>query len=187
MARNRVDTSKILKSIEQLKRTTTELETKTKGANATLSVTLSASKIDTSLLKTFIDRFPKEARRAHEFAINIVASSLLDAFDEAMNSDVWQWTGGPLRDIVDTGSLRDSGRVVVTSDTISIFYDQEYAAMIYYGGMIHPFGNESAVFYIPGRPWIEAVLLGNGPVERFNFDGVYEEAFSSQLSKLLDL
>ena len=36
----------------------------------------------------------------------------------------------------------------------------DYAAIVYYGGYIHPYGNPDVKIFMPARPWIKHVLIG---------------------------
>lgn len=114
-----------------------------------------------------IKKFPYEARKAYKLALEVTANDLAASLDEAMESNVWQWNDGN-RDIIDTGSLRDSQTVEVDEDGIIIRYREEYAAIVHYGGYIESGFNPAVLIYYPPRPWVEAVLTGNGPVEKFD-------------------
>ena len=126
----------------------------------------------------------KEVRKAHTYGIRAVRDELEKALDDAMENPVWNWIDDT-RDIVDRGTLKRSRKVVVDSDNdIYIFYGTEYAAMVHYGGYVNVFGDSSVTYYYPGRPWVEAVLEGNGPVQRFEYEAVYEKAFFEYMSKV---
>ena len=64
--------------------------------------------------------------------MKIISNDLHATLDDAMEANV----GADMRDIIDTGNLRDSGRVTVDGDDIVIKYDEEYAAIVHYGGYI---------------------------------------------------
>lgn len=121
--------------------------------------------------------FPEsDIKERYMNAINKVADKLSLELDNAISSSVWSWSGGT-RDIVDTGALKASKDVRVVDDDIKISYGEPYAALMHYGGYIRPYGNQNAQkVYIPGRPWIGALLKGNGPIPRFDFDSVFSEA-----------
>jgi len=142
-------------------------------------------------LKTITKKFPKEAEAAHYETLQIVAEELELALGIAMESKVWGWTYGD-GDIIQSGRLRDSVRVEVEVGQINIMYSAEnpedgydYAGIVYYGGYIHPYGNPYVSVYMPGRPWIKGVLLGGGPVEKFDFTGTYKKYFETFLKKKL--
>lgn len=93
------------------------------------------------------------------------------ALDAALRAPVWTWNGGA-RDIFDTGELARSGSVTAGPDGIIVSYSAPYANLVHNGGYIRPYGNKSArPVYLPGRPWIDSVLYGGGPVPQFDFDG----------------
>lgn len=105
------------------------------------------------------------------------AAELGDQLDAAIKADVWQ--GG---DLYDTGELLSSGRVVLTDNGFSVVYDAPYAMLLHYGGYIHPYGNENARVYLPPRPWVEAVLTGNGPIDQIQWERYYIEAISAEFA-----
>lgn len=110
-------------------------------------------------------------RVASEFKQSL-AIELETALDNAMESTVWG--GSQDGNIVDTGNLRDSLQISVTSNGVMIDYTAEYAALIHYGGYIVPYGNSSATrVYIEGRPWIDSVLYGTGPIPGYNFEELF--------------
>lgn len=104
--------------------------------------------------------------------IQRIAVDLASKLDAAMASSVW----GELGDIIDTGDLRDSLQVVIEGDSVQISYDSPYANLIHYGGYIAPYGNTSIdKVYIPGRPWVEAVLTGDGPVDSIDVQEIFDK------------
>lgn len=117
--------------------------------------------------------FGRDLNSAVKTANQLIASKLGAALDEAMASSAW----GTGKDIIDTGKLRDSLVITTTSGGISIKYTAPYAAIVHYGGYIVPYGNPSlSKIYIPGRPWVDSVMKGGGPVAAFDFESVYREA-----------
>lgn len=135
---------------------------------------------------SFFDEYPKAALKAHDLTMARLAIDLKAALDEAMNAMVWDWNG-ETRDIVDTGALRDSGKVIYdrSKKTLSINYDEEYAAIVHFGGVITSGLNPDVAIVYPARPWITAVLEGGYSVERFNFELVYSNYFIDYLAKEL--
>jgi len=119
------------------------------------------------------DKFNRAINRA---SLRIV-QDLKNALDAAMSSEAW--SGG---DLIDTGALMDSGSVSVNERGVTISYDAPYAALIHYGGYIHPYGNVNLRVYLPPRPWIESVLFGGGPVAQFDFVTYYTEEISKEFS-----
>ena len=109
--------------------------------------------------------------------MNDLASELKSALTKALMSPVWAWEGGS-RDIFDTGRLAGSGQVLVVSGGLNVVYSAPYAGIVHDGGYIYPYGNTAArPVYLPGRPWIESVMYGKGPVPQFDFDGFFESKF----------
>lgn len=120
--------------------------------------------------------FGRDLNRAVKQANQMIANKLGEALDEAMMSTAW----GSGKDIIDTGKLKDSLVITTTSGGISLNYGAPYAALVHYGGYITPYGNQKLEkIYIPGRPWVDAVLRGGGPVPRFDFEEVYRQAIRS--------
>lgn len=120
--------------------------------------------------------FERDLSKAAKQANQVIANSLGEALDAAMLSSEWAFD----RDIIDTGRLRDSLRITTTPGGIAIDYNVPYAALVHYGGYITPYGNKKLEkVYIPGRPWVESVLRGGGPVPKFDFEGIYRDAIRS--------
>lgn len=134
------------------------------------------SSADFTDYRTLTTKFPDAAKVAHGKALAIVANELYIAFGLAMEAPVWQWDFGD-GDIIDTGDLRDSLNIVVTPEGLQVIYTEEYAAYVYYGAYINPYGNPNVKIYMPPRPWIKAVLMGGGPVEKFDLTGTYRRNF----------
>lgn len=160
-----------------------------KGLNgeiiATFKVYMIVEDVDYSDLQRYINEFPDKAQEAHEWALRLVGKDLEKALKEAIAAPVWDWKGDT-RDIVDTGALKRSMKVIAEGSELRCYSGQDYAALIHYGGYAHPYGNtSSAKMYYPPRPWIEAVVLGGGPVDKFDFAGNYKPRFVRRLRKLL--
>lgn len=129
---------------------------------------------DLSLLEDFNENFSRAIKEAHSKALLLLAEDLELALGIAMEDKVWGWEYGD-GDIYDSGALRDSGRVVVSGDSLQVFYGEEYAGIVHYGGYIFPYGNPNVIIYMPGRPWIQSVILGGGPVPQFDMAGTYSK------------
>ena len=119
-----------------------------------------------------------ELQRIAEQKLASVSGDLAEqielALKEALKSSVWGWHGGS-RDIYDTGALANSGKVIISGNDINVVYTAPYAQIVHNGGYIHPYGNTKIrPVYLPGRPWIQSVLYGNGPVPQFDFEGFFE-------------
>jgi len=122
-----------------------------------------------------------------------IETSLKQALDNAMQSTNWNWprttlrkngsTAGRSRDIIDTGKLQKSGKVVakylVTKTTMEVRYTAPYARLVHEGGYITPYGKEGrTAVYVPGRPWIRSVMVGENGYEKFEVDSVMNAAIS---------
>lgn len=104
--------------------------------------------------------------------------------DQAVEFDGWGWTKGT-RDIVDTGNLKNSASIALTADGIDISYDAPYAGIIHYGGYIQPYGDNSRErVFIPGRPWIESLINGGGPIDPLDYEEAYYGALFENLKQL---
>lgn len=157
-------------------------KTTVKGVGRKRQVRYSASKqisgfdVDIKLTGITAADLLTDLDEATAAATQIVAQRLGEALDQAMSLAVWGWNGG-VRDIVDTGALRDSRQITVTGNRIDITYNLPYAGLVHYGGYILPYGNSNASkVYVPGRPWLESVVLGGGPIPEFDYETIYAEA-----------
>lgn len=115
--------------------------------------------------------------------------------EKALDASVWSWPRQTLRkngslasttrSITDTGALKGNGKVTTkylkTKTIFSVKYTSPYAGLVHNGGYIVPYGDMSRQkVYVPGRPWIEAVLQGNVPgIEYLDTSDLMEEAISS--------
>lgn len=106
-----------------------------------------------------------------EDGVNYGLQSAVQGLEVALSSALqaqWPWIAGT-RDIVDTGELLNSQSVKFNGNEIEISYSAPYAQFVHEGGYMQPYGNPNAeTVYIPGRPWISAVLYGDGPVPKFD-------------------
>lgn len=107
-------------------------------------------------------------------ASNRAAIDLKRALDDALRSGVWS-TGGNDNDLYDSGELMESGVVSVNNNIITVAYSAPYAALIHYGGYINVYGNTGVKVYLPPRKWVEAVMIGGGPVPKFDLKKYYQE------------
>lgn len=149
-----------------------------------LSETWEGGGLPGELKITFVDaNGAAQARAAMEEAIEYAnskaESAVREALDYAVSSSVWGWRNGS-RDIVETGALRDSLRFASSGDGFEFWYDSPYAGLVHYGGYVKPYGNSKIdAVYIPGRPWVDAVMVGGGPVNPVNLDEIYDSAISA--------
>lgn len=126
-------------------------------------------------LKKFPDRQILSAfKEGVNDATRRVVIDLKAALDEAMRSNTWRVPSGT-GDIIDSGALLESGEVRAGPDGVEISYSAPYAALVHYGGYIFPYGNQSTRVYLPPRPWVDAVLRGDGPVKGFDLEKYYRE------------
>ena len=147
-----------------------DLESVDGDLNAELRINSSS---DFTVLKTIANKFPDAANYAHLQTLIALAPEIEEALTDAMNAKVWDWQYGD-GDIVQTGQLRDSVTVLATEQSLLVSYSAmsrgdgaDYAAIVYYGGYIHPYGNPSVQIYMPGRPWIKDVLVSGQRVPKF--------------------
>lgn len=176
------------KTIEDIKSEIKALITKAEGKRFKLEIpTLPGLIFDfkADALEQFIKELPALLKRVHVKTMREIGEMVETALNEAMDSSVWDW-GSDNRDIVDTGKLRDSLTLYVDSDgDIHIMYGEEYAAIVHYGGYFNPYGNPNVTRYYPGRPWVDSVLQGGGPVEQFDLIMHYRDIFTKHLSSEL--
>lgn len=152
------------------------------------------SAADFTALKTITSKFREECNLAHEKTLAALASEIKQALTNAMNTKAYDWDYGD-GDIVQTGALRDSVEVRADHESIIVTYSAsssgdgtDYAAIVYYGGYIHPYGNPNVQIYMPARPWVKHVLVGGYPgVEKFPLTDRYfyyfEKFLIAQLPK----
>lgn len=187
MARN-VQFEAVRKSLKSLSASFEAVD----NANAKVSSRIKID-VDTKVIQRIlkqVEKFPYEARKAFKSTLEIIANDLWATLDQNMETNAWDWKGDK-RDIIDTGALRDSGRVYLEGDDIVITYSEDYAAIVHFGGYVQSGFNPEIQIYYPARPWVEATLLGNGPVPGFDFNTALEENFleflgKSALKSLLD-
>lgn len=115
---------------------------------------------------------------AIEYANEQAEIAVRTALDYAVSAAVWGWRDGT-RDIVDSGALRSSLVFNDTGNGFEFGYTEPYANLVHYGGYVRPYGNSKIdAVYIPGRPWVDAVMIGGGPVDPVDLDRIYDEAIS---------
>ena len=160
------------------------------GLNSEVRLPLPKNEVD--LVITGLDKaqkpfniLQKQIKKAHVKAVRLMADEFSKALDDAMESSVWDWKGDK-RDIIDTGELKNSKKIIVDSDgDIHIFYGTDYAAIVHYGGYFYPYGNQNAKTFYPGRPWVTALIEGGGPVNQFDFGRVYGTFLISELNNII--
>lgn len=175
--------------VKRLIKAVQNLESEEGSVGGTIKI---ASAADFTNLKTFVKKFKEECNLAHEQTLSDLSPEIELALTQAMNAKVYDWAYGD-GDIVDTGQLRDSVDVVSTADSIMINYSAmssgdgtDYAAAVYYGAYIYPYGNPSIRIYMPERPWIKHVLVGGYPgIQKFPLTERYIHHFTKNLKILV--
>lgn len=171
---------KTIKGLKDIERNLSAIS-KIKSANTNIRMSIdfeidNLNELNSAIKK--IEKIPGRVEEAHHKTMAIVAIRLKEALDDAMNSASWQWINDT-RDIVDTGALRDSGRVSYnrSSQQLSITYGLEYAAIVHFGGYVKSGYNPNVQIYYPARPWITAVFQGTNGIPKFPFSRIYKEEF----------
>lgn len=83
-----------------------------------------------------------------EQAFQETAELLGVKFTQTITSNIWNWTDGSTRDIVDTGQLRDSQTLDWQGRHTAIFsWNTSYAAAVHHGAVLRNGGS------MPARPW----------------------------------
>lgn len=124
--------------------------------------------------KPSVAAIARDLQKVNDLTIQYIREELKIALDAAMSANIWE--GG--NDIIDTGELMNSLEVTISDNKVTMTYTAEYAALVHYGGYIIPYGNRAADrVYIPGRPWIEAVIQGYGAGGQIDFSALYNRAF----------
>ena len=135
--------------------------------------------IDTKL-PTGISKRIKEAIRSDlEQNLHAGVPELEEALNFAIESPVWNWNGqetirkdGEIvsnpRNIVDTGALADSLVIESSGLGLVVSYRAPYAAIVHYGGITWNGGQ------IQPRPWVDAVLIGGGPIDQVNWAAILQ-------------
>jgi hypothetical protein len=127
------------------------------------------------------------AEQAAERATEIVMGELFSAFQQSFTANAWSWprdlptrklrgatvgekaasyrrgegiTPPNPRNVIDTGSLRQSGSYRMASRFEANFtWSANYATAVHEGARIYPWGNRRAArVTLPARPWTRAVL-----------------------------
>lgn len=149
--------------IKRMIKTINELEESEGSIRAGIKIKSAA---DFTALKTISTKFKEESNLAHAQTLAALAPEIKQALIDAMNTKVYDWDYGD-GDIVQTGQLRDSVKVIADPESLVVSYSAsssgdgfDYAAIVYYGGYIHPYGNPDVKIFMPARPWIKHVLIG---------------------------
>ncbi|MBE9171554.1 hypothetical protein IQ216_00135 [Cyanobium sp. LEGE 06143] len=97
--------------------------------------------------------FASHFAAAKQRAVNRLAAWLEARFIEEISEPKWKWTDTELRDIIDTGRLRSSLQVNITSEGITFTWPVDYARDVHDGAVLRGSGKR-----LPARPWTEAPL-----------------------------
>jgi phage gpG-like protein len=179
-----------LKNLDRIEKKILKVTGSAAGSNKkSYSIPLPKFKFTSSGFKdilSFFKEFPKASRKAHTQTMQILAIELKDALDAAMDADSWDWINDT-RDIVDTGALKNSGKVqyLAGEETLNISYDEEYAAIVHFGGVIQSGWNPDVRIIYPARPWITATLEGGYAIPKFEFEKRYLDLFLDILAREL--
>jgi len=116
-------------------------------------------------------RLEKIADEAQKKAAAETYKSLNQAFQRAITAKKWSWPISPSpRDIVDTGSLRQSNTYTVSGNKAVFKWSKEYASIVHNGAI-------SGRRNYPARPWTEAVLHGEYGIKQYDIAGRYKQLF----------
>lgn len=163
----------LAKIIRELSKAQSELEdlddTFTYGGDVQLPQ-LKVRVKDDSALKEIANKL----KQVNELAVELMREEIEKALNEIMSSNVWP-SGS---DLIDTGELMNSLQVTVNGDTVRMSYTADYASLVHYGGYIQPYGNSKVEkVYIPGRPWVQAVVDGTAGTAPIDLSAIYNRAF----------
>jgi len=115
-----------------------------------------------------IERLADEAQKK---AAAETYKSLNQAFQRAITAKKWSWPLSPSpRDIVDTGSLRQSNSYTVSGNKATFKWGKDYASFVHNGAIK---GRKN----YPARPWTEAVLYGEYGIKQYDIAGRYKQLF----------
>ena len=150
------------------------------GTKTSIQMPKVEGKADTAKMKAAVNKaLVKGAQKGATY----VEKSLRVALDKSISSQ-WSWTNGS-RDIIDTGTLKGALKIntkfAQTKVTFEVQYNTPYAAFVHYGGVIKPYGNQSAAdVVIPARPWVQAVLEGSHGQEKFDMRTPFDKGIGEQ-------
>lgn len=156
------------------------------------------AKIDAKATKAQAKALRNNIIQAHQAGMANVERMLGPALDAALDNSNWTWPravtwrdgtqrGAP-RSITNTGALKASRKTIVnflqTKAKLQITYSAPHANLVYYGGVIQPYGNQNAPsVLIPGRPWVEAILNGSHGQPKFDMAKAYDVGFKQAFNK----
>lgn len=93
-------------------------------------------------------------------------------FQKAITAKRWPWPNPPSpRDIVDTGSLRQSNTFSVAGTSAVFRWTKDYASFVHEGGI------DGGRQNFPPRPWTDAVLYGENGFQKYDVAGEFKAAW----------
>lgn len=118
---------------------------------------------------TWNNRVAAAANEASTEAAKDTFTLLNAEFQKAITASKWAWPIAPSpRDIVDTGSLRQSN-VFAVSGMVGVFrWTKDYASFVHEGAI-------SGRKNYPARPWTDAVLDGTYGFKKFETARTYKQ------------
>lgn len=100
------------------------------------------------LIDDIVDNLIIDFKKASREANKVVARQIKIILNEKIDEKITK-----------TGKLKRSLSVTSDAKGIRISYKAEYAAFVYFGGYIQPYGNPNAnKVYVQGQPWIAEAL-----------------------------
>lgn len=164
----------LTKIIDQIIKSQEEVQ-KLDGQTDVLSSEFPVPRFDIKVTKvTSQADFARIMDKVNDLAIQYIRDDIKTALDAAMAANIW----GDGEDIIDTGELMDSLQITISGNKVTMDYGADYAALVHYGGYVAPYGNKSIdKVYIPGRPWVDAVMQGYSGIEPVDLVAAYSKAF----------
>ena len=155
---------------------------------STLTFQLPKVQVDKKALKKDRVALKTKLVKAHMAGMTGFEMGMKEWLNVTMMTPAWRWTDGIKRDIYESGDLMRSLNLktqhMQTKSVTAIKYSSPYAALMYYGGMIQPYGNKSAAsVLIPGRPWVEAIINGTYGFEKAPIASWYDGMFKQNWSR----
>lgn len=122
-------------------------------------------------------RIKAAANDASREAAKETFTLLNSEFQRAITAKKWPWPNPPTtRDIVDTGSLRQSNTLAISGMTAVFRWTKDYATFVHEGAI-------SGRRNYPARPWTDAILYGEYGFKAFDTAGTYKELWAKYFNK----
>jgi hypothetical protein len=117
-----------------------------------------------------------KAQKASDASAKYTFELLNQAFQGAITAKKWNWPLSPSpRDIVDTGSLRESNVLNVSGSKATFKWNKDYASFVHDGASVNRKN-------YPARPWTEAIRFGEYGFKKFDTAGTYKSVWSRYFS-----